>query len=145
MNEIGRVTFSVGLPLSGVVARPLCACTGIVPGGTRMAMASLSRILQRGPGRSLRDAVAAFGDAIRRGEYATSWTPLAAAQLRESFGALAVSACGSHVLQACYGASDARGREQIVQAIARDEQKVAARPSASTVLAPSRRRMRTRR
>ena len=47
-------------------------------------------------------------------------------QLRESFGALAVSACGSHVLQACYGASDARGREQIVQAIARDEQKVAA-------------------
>ena len=46
--------------------------------------------------------------------------------LRESFGALAISACGSHVLQACYGASDARGREQIVQAIARDEQKVAA-------------------
>jgi nucleolar protein 9 len=47
-------------------------------------------------------------------------------QLSEHFGALAVSACGSHVLQACYAACDARGREQIVQAVARDEQKVAA-------------------
>jgi nucleolar protein 9 len=46
--------------------------------------------------------------------------------LREDFGKLAVSACGSHVLQACYGACDTRMREQIVQAVALDEQKVAA-------------------
>ena len=46
--------------------------------------------------------------------------------LREDFGKLAVSACGSHVLQACYSAADTRIREQIVQAVASDEQKVAA-------------------
>ena len=37
-----------------------------------------------------------------------------------------MSACGSHVLQACYSAADTRIREQIVQAVASDEQKVAA-------------------
>jgi nucleolar protein 9 len=39
---------------------------------------------------------------------------------------LATSACGSHVLQACYGAAEQRGRENIVAALARSEAQIAA-------------------
>ena len=52
LDELARVMSSVGLPPSGVVARPLCSRTARVPGGMRTAMASMSRIIQGGPGRS---------------------------------------------------------------------------------------------
>jgi nucleolar protein 9 len=46
--------------------------------------------------------------------------------LRPESVRLALSACGSHVLQQCYRCGDQRSRENIIAALARDEAKIAA-------------------
>ena len=51
LSELTRIVASVGLPLSGVVARPLYVCTGSVSDGMCMATASMSPILLTGVGR----------------------------------------------------------------------------------------------
>ena len=49
--ELARITGSFDLVFSGVVARPLYACTADVQGSMCMAMASMSRIFQGGTRR----------------------------------------------------------------------------------------------
>ena len=50
-NAIARVTHAVGLPLSGVVARPQYTYTGGALQGMRMAIASMPQIFQGRQGR----------------------------------------------------------------------------------------------
>ena len=51
MDFLARVVEVVGLRIVGVVARPVYVCTGKVPGGICMAMASMSRIFEEGTHR----------------------------------------------------------------------------------------------